>query len=201
MSGRQDFEVPQADEGLRRCALTLHSVGLADRAWLLGQLPPSQRATLEELVAELNAIGIPRDPQAARAALESRHSTRVDRKPSDETGGAGLAAKNAVGLAAPSDLAHLLQDEPPALIAHFLGQEPCERCDAVLIQLSAPKRRQVQELLAERPIGGPEASAPRLREALSDEVARRLALVPRRPARAPKAKPLSRWARLMGVAW
>ena len=200
MSGRQGFTMPEADAALRRCALALHSVGQADRTWLLGQLPLSQRATLEQLVSELQTIGIPRDPQVARVALGSLRPASVDRNSPGETGDTGHAADGGVSVAPPSELAQLLKDEPPALIAPVLGLESRERCDAVLIQLSASKRRQVQELLAEGSVHCSDASAPKLREALSQEVSQRLAA--RAPSRQTPERPvklLSRWRRLVGA--
>jgi hypothetical protein len=57
--------------GLRQAALVLHGLADADRAWMLGQLPPEQAAPVGELLAELRELGIPHDPAFASQALAS----------------------------------------------------------------------------------------------------------------------------------
>lgn len=55
--------------GLRRAALTLHSLGGEDREWMLQQLAPTQRATLSALLAELRELNLPQDAEVIRGAL------------------------------------------------------------------------------------------------------------------------------------
>jgi hypothetical protein len=55
--------------GLRQAALVLHGLADADRAWMLGQLPPEQAGPVGELLAELRELGIPNDPGLAAQAL------------------------------------------------------------------------------------------------------------------------------------
>lgn len=57
--------------GLRQAALVLHGLADADRAWMLGQLPPEQAAPVRELLTELRELGIPHDPGLATQALAS----------------------------------------------------------------------------------------------------------------------------------
>lgn len=59
----------QTSAGLRRAALALHSLGQADRDWLLQQLPPTEQHSLAGLLAELNELGIAPDAAVIRAAL------------------------------------------------------------------------------------------------------------------------------------
>lgn len=56
---------------VRRAALTLHALAPADRAWMLDRLNPSQRSLLQELLAELESLGIPQDVALIRDALAS----------------------------------------------------------------------------------------------------------------------------------
>jgi len=194
VSGR-DFAVPEGDAALRRCALTLHAVEPGDRVWLLAQLPADQRAVLGQLVAELQAIGIPRDRQAAREAMRTKSSAPA--APAE----LAQAIPAQGGQAAPDVrvVAHLLQGEPPALIAFLLDSESRERSDAILVHLDASKRRQVQELSATRPASDGD-TAPRLRAALSQELARRLAAcAPVRVQTQAASGWLLRWRKLAGA--
>lgn len=64
---RDHFTEPSS--GTRRAALTLHALSVADRAWLMRQLSPGQRATMASLLAELDSLGIPRDAALVQEAL------------------------------------------------------------------------------------------------------------------------------------
>lgn len=54
--------------GIKQAALVLHGLGPADRDWLLAQLPSHQHQALHEALAELQALGIPRDAALTRTA-------------------------------------------------------------------------------------------------------------------------------------
>jgi hypothetical protein len=54
----------------RRAALLVHALPLNDRAWLLESLQPMDRAPLEALLAELQALGIPGDERLVDQALD-----------------------------------------------------------------------------------------------------------------------------------
>jgi len=159
------------DAALRRCALTLHALGAHDRGWLLAKLPASQREELDRLLGELQLLGIPAEPQLARAALKGSLDRAVETAPvapaqAGRSGGIDFLDPSQAGA-----LAQVLQHEPAALIAHVVGLRGTTG-EAVLEHLTAPKRRQVQELMS----SGPRANtAPRLSEALAEELSARLA--------------------------
>jgi hypothetical protein len=200
VSGREEFAMPPADAALRHCALTLHSVDAPDRAWLLAQLPPDQRLSLEQLVAELQAIGIPRDPQTARTAMAFNRNARAATEDDGASDAQGVCAR-VLASAAASDVAELLQGEPPALIALILRGQTRERSDAILKDLNAFKRQRVQSLLKAQSASGNDAP-PRLLDGLLTALAQRLERRTPRPARPqPAAHWLARWRRqLSGVA-
>lgn len=52
--------VPTAE---RQAALALHSMQPADRSWMLERLPAAGRKQLQGLLDELNALGVPAQPQ------------------------------------------------------------------------------------------------------------------------------------------
>ena len=66
----------------RQVALILHGLADADRAWLLGRLPPAQVGMLEPLLAELRELGIPADPELAAQVhdAEMRRVTQTIRE-------------------------------------------------------------------------------------------------------------------------
>lgn len=93
----------------RRAALTLHALHVEDRDWVLTQLGGPQRAELESLLAELAALGIPRDVDLVSAALVA------------QTPGPAPKPVPPVSLQAESKaLAKLLAAEPDAIALHCL---------------------------------------------------------------------------------
>ncbi len=202
MTEHMHFTVESGDEALRRCALTLHAVPEGDRRWLLAKLPAEQAPELERLLGELKSLGITPDSSAANAALKYRAA--ADKSARAARRSAPVRPKtDAFDNASPADLARQLQHEPAGLIAHVLGMHGAAQSDAVLAQLNAPKRRQVQDLLPTngRPFAG---QASRLSEALRAELCSRL--TPGRAAGAVRSRPRSAlgqwqsgWSRLAGV--
>jgi hypothetical protein len=188
MSAMMDLPVSDADAALRRCALALHAIGAQDRQWMLGKLPDAARAELERLVGELQALGIPADTgvtqDLAKAARSAPPAASAAVHPASPTARAEFAQAQ--------ELAQVLQHEPPALIAHVLGMR-WDSADAVLACLNASKRRQVQELMPATARAG--ATAPRLSQALLEEISLRLAHARPAPA-APSAPWRARWASL-----
>lgn len=61
--------------GLRHAALALHALGAADRDWLLQRLSPTQQQALQDLLAELQELGIPPDQSVIRVALSQTAPT------------------------------------------------------------------------------------------------------------------------------
>lgn len=155
MNQSKDFTRLDSAGALRRCALALHAVASRDREWLLAQLPAAQCTDLERLVRELQELGIPPEPRTALDALDR---------------GATIEA---------SDVAAVLEDEPPALIARALALHGASR-EAILAQLSANKRRLVQQWVTWAGSAPDDAPLPpALALALKDELAIRLKQRPR----------------------
>src|SRR4051794_22596597 len=49
---------PPMSDGDRRAALEMHALGKHDREWILGRLEGPERARIEPLLSELDALGI-----------------------------------------------------------------------------------------------------------------------------------------------
>lgn len=69
----QSFQAALAERpgesGLRQAAALIHALSPADRRWAIAQLPAHQREAVEGLLAELTAMGLPRDRAIVDAAL------------------------------------------------------------------------------------------------------------------------------------
>jgi hypothetical protein len=180
MNEALDLTITGADAAMRRCALTLHAIGTRDRDWLLAQLPADRGAELERLVEELQSLGIPADPRLAREALKH------PRRPRTVTGA------EAPHTAQAAQLAQVLQQEQPAVIAHILALR-VESADAVLGHLGAPKRRQVQELLLTPRARSAATLAPRLSQALLEQLSIRLLQASTQPIPADMHRAAKRW--------
>jgi hypothetical protein len=181
MNEALDLTMPGADAAMRRCALTLHAIGAHDREWLLTKLPADRGDELERLVEELQSLGIPADPCLAREALKH------DRRPRAPVTGA-----EAPHTAQAAQLAQVLQQEQPAVIAHILALR-VESADAVLGHLGAPKRRQVQELLLTPRARSAATLAPRLSQALLEQLSIRLLQASTQPIPADMHRAAKRW--------
>lgn len=173
----------EADAGaaLRRCAMALHAIGSRDREWILGKLPAVQRAGLEQLVGELQELGMPPDERVAQEVLARNRGTRRTASPEVAGGQRRVEPAGQATSADASDMARVLEHEPAALIAHVLALHDTVG-QAVLGHLSASKRRQVQQL---SPVAGSDTVPPAaLSLALQEELAKRLSHLPRKvPAR------------------
>jgi hypothetical protein len=62
------------DARLRQAAALIHALAPADRRWAIAQLPAQQRDTVEALLAELTAMGLPRERAIVEAALHPASS-------------------------------------------------------------------------------------------------------------------------------
>lgn len=155
----------ESSDTWRRCALVLHALDATDRSWLLDNLEPSHRSPLQDLVAELQDLGITPDPQLALAATAGN---------SPGASGAASSPKPSSGLhdVGDEDLVHFLANEPPGIIAAVVQGLALSRRESVLASLGRPLRRQVTERLE----NGNNAArhAPLLQQALSDELCVRL---------------------------
>ena len=141
----------------RQAALALHAMGDTDREWMLAQLAASQRAILAPLLAELHALGIPRQADLLRRLAMPERTNPVDA----------------------ASVARALSHEPRRLVAHLLQHDWVGRA-ALQEALGVERREQRLAGCADLP------EAPALRRALLAEM-QRLQLAPTQVAvRRPK---------------
>lgn len=181
MNARANFAIDAPGRtGLRRAALALHATESHDRDWLLAQLPEADRGALDQMLTDLAALGLPRDRALVEELLRSDSLPPVV-----DVAGPSEAEQALLRLreAAPADLASVLEREPAELAAHAITLLPISGRAVILACLSAPKRRQVQDLLDRRHAGAPDSGqlAHRLGQSLLRELA--AALPARVPAR------------------
>lgn len=143
-------------DSLRRCALTLHSLGDDDREWVLSRLPAQQGVELRSLLNELRELSIPSDPALVRAALTAGEESR------------GLPHWCTRSLAA------ALESEPTVVIARALQLVPIADHDKVMAQLPAATRQKVARLLADGQLAMAPGQGGRLRDALFCELEQRV---------------------------
>lgn len=179
--------------GARHAALLLHAMAPADRAWMLDALPPGERVELQRLLAELEALGIERDPALIDAATVSDEfdapvvssfraapgEAPVRAALSDE---ALLHALDDEGVAA---LARIVRTEPAGLVAEWLSLATWPWRDALLQTVEPAQRRRIETHLANMPAAA--QTPPGLRQALISMVAARLRERP--PIDAPSSTP------------
>jgi len=164
----------------RHAALFLHGMAPADRAWVLDAIPEEARASLQSLLAELQALGIASDPALISDAILPM----------------GRACDPAVRTAALSDedvllalrgerlvvVIDALRREPAGLLASWLRMADWPWREDLLRALEPAHRTRVVAALAfTRPV------PPAMREELIAAVAARL----RQPV--PRGRPPGRW--------
>ncbi|HJV47718.1 MAG TPA: hypothetical protein VJ549_00455, partial [Geothrix sp.] len=133
----------------RKAALLLHAMSPQDQRWILGRLPVSQANGLQELLDELDGLGIPRD----RLLLDEVVAMPPRLMP--------LGALTLEGKAGQEDaLIQALAGADPGLLVSVLGGEPAgliaqvlEICDwpwreGFLRQLPAAPREEVLSRLS-----------------------------------------------------
>ncbi|MCO4855932.1 hypothetical protein MKD49_05475 [Herbaspirillum sp. WGmk3] len=134
----------EVSSGIRRAALLLHTLPLRERQLLLNAFTEDQRSSLQELLTELDSLGIPHD----RVLLDQTLAT-LQILPS-----AGAHQHDRIWLQAISgdrvgQLAQILMDEPAELIARLLAAGPWHWSGDLMAALELPKRRQVQSMAYE----------------------------------------------------
>jgi len=131
----------QVNNGLRRAALLLHAMSAPDVAWLLQQLERDDAARLQLLLEELRTLGLPRQSDLLQQA--ARQQTPPPR-PSTAPHDAGDLLQCLRG-AEVQQLAAVLRNEPPGLVARLLDSADWPwRAD--LLEAQGPhRRRQIEE--------------------------------------------------------
>jgi len=126
-------------QGMRRCALLLHSVGADDQAWLLDRLSDQQRSALRGLLGELAQLGIPRQPELLHEALPAANAARpAPGHPAD----ALIRRLSALSV---DRVDGLLRSEPADVIARLLAMAPWPWEAALVQRIPAPKQQDINE--------------------------------------------------------
>jgi hypothetical protein len=123
--------------GHRQAALMLHQLGDPDRRWLIEQVAAADRAVLEDLLAELAQLHIPRD---AGIAVPVRGN--ADRA-------AAPAAATGLGAATAGQVYALLAAEPAWLAAAVLASGPWPWEAAYMEMLDGSARQRLRALARE----------------------------------------------------
>jgi hypothetical protein len=150
------FAPDPAPVGLRQAALVLHGLAQDDRDWLLAQLPEASAEDIRPLLVELQALGVPGDPELIRVALQRK----VEEVKALQPGFHALAA------ASVHQMLELLADEPDTLIAIVLSSSNWSWRDALLSRLGDERARSIRESMLGLSV------APGLRQAVLAEVSR-----------------------------
>jgi hypothetical protein len=102
-----ECETAAAPMPARRAALLVHAMAAPDRAWLLQRLPASQRAAVLRLLEELDALGVPSQPDLVREVCGATQAPPCN-------------APRALHEMDTRAVLHVLAAEPDALIAALL---------------------------------------------------------------------------------
>ncbi len=170
MSGRFPDMAPPAQPSWqtaksRQAALMLHAMEPADRAWILEQLPRTERVALQSLLAELEALGIPPDRDCLDGLAGLREASPSTQPAVEAVVAPGSVLANGHGEPAPDEhvpdgdalmsldteksarLAQAWRAQPALLVAQALSLRPWPWRAALLEQLPALQRRRVMNLL------------------------------------------------------
>jgi hypothetical protein len=150
--------------GVRQAALVLHGLADADRAWMLGQLPPEQAGPVRELLTELRELGIPNDPGLATQALASDPVHAIRTRPAP-------AANDPVALmraASVEQVQHAVEGESQGFVAVLLVAADWPWYRAFLAAQEPARMRALVDLVRDQPGGA------RLRTQVVAAVAARL---------------------------
>ncbi|MDP9933605.1 hypothetical protein [Variovorax paradoxus] len=164
--------VAHESAGARRAALLLHAMAPVDRAWTLEALPAEERSALQNLVLELETLGIERDPAliAEATADAGRHGAN-DAEPMSEE-----AALQALDEFQRRAVIRYLQAEPIGLIVEWLRIADWRWREELLGAMEPGHRRRVEAELSATARAS--AVPPSLRAALIAGVTERLRGLP-----------------------
>ncbi|MBT9503771.1 MAG: hypothetical protein IV092_21190 [Burkholderiaceae bacterium] len=126
-------------QGMRRSALLLHSVGADDQDWLLDRLADQQQSALRGLLAELDHLGIPSQPDLLREALPA--TPAASPVPVDPA----QALIRRLSALSVDRVEGLLREEPIDVIARLLAMAPWPWEAALMQRIPALKQQGVQE--------------------------------------------------------
>ena len=137
-------------EGARHAALLLYAMAERDRRWLLAALPAGQRTELQSLLAELDSLGITREPYLVDDLLDSAgHVVPTSRAGDPVAQATPVSDQDALGRLGAhqiQQLAQRLRGEPAGLVAQLLEVDAWPWRDRVLDALEPDHRQQVQAI-------------------------------------------------------
>ena len=164
--------------GARHAALLLHAMAPVDRAWMLDALPSAEREELQKLLAELDALGIERDPALIADATADPAGPAVTSLPEFDTDArqllpqsdeAWLHALDADRLQA---LIQCMRAEPAGLVAEWLQLADWPWREELLAALEPVQRRRIEAILSASTATS--KTPPGMRAAMISAVAERL---------------------------
>ena len=151
--------------GHRRAAAVLHTLPEEDRQWLLGELPESERNTLNQLLGELKELGF---DAGCTAQPVVTFMPRVGAGNTTDFSSAADIVRNAPV----RELIALLEHEPSSLIAQVLRIEEWPWKQAFLQGLPHLRRDRIVAMVDQMPPMGSSMSS-----CLLDGIAKRLRAV------------------------
>lgn len=145
-------------EGAKQAALLVHAMAPADQKWLWSQLPSAHQVELKSLIAELDALGVPKDRQALSLELAEPEA------PSKPYGGAQKALQGDEAIETASslsdveflcaltsdevhELARIWSGEPPQFVALALNAHDWPWRELLLERMPAVHKRKIEDLL------------------------------------------------------
>jgi hypothetical protein len=162
------------NDGDRRAALEMHALGRQDREWILGRLDRQERARIEPLLSELDALGIRFDGDPA----DLQDAPQPTAKPAVAVNGhayAAAAVAEPMALlrnAGAGDIIRALEHEPQWLVDCLLSIDTWPWSAAVRTSRAAVNGRNAN--LRVREPASATRSGPALNSALAELLAARL---------------------------
>ncbi|MFZ6778058.1 hypothetical protein ACO0LD_14600 [Undibacterium sp. Ji83W] len=167
----------QISENTRRSALLLHSMSEADKQWVLGNLDGRDTQILNQLLSELNELGLPADQELLSDLNNMDKTVRVSSmKMTWSANVADLSVDQQIAClntADYRDIFRVLVDESAELLAYFLQIYRWTWEKEFLACFDASMSRRIQEARAaikEPYLSEPDARAKKLQQALIAEI-------------------------------
>lgn len=143
----------QISENTRRSALLLHSMSESDRQWVLGNLDGRDTQILNQLLSELNELGLPADQELLsdlnsvnKAARASSMKMTWPKNVTDLSMEQQIACLDKADC---RDIFGVLADESTELVAYFLQIHRWTWKKEFLACFDASKARRIQETMAD----------------------------------------------------
>lgn len=161
--------------GERHAALVVYAMAPEDRTWVLDALTPAERALLLELLAELESLGIERDPaliEDATAGVVAWPKSAALAGAQGEPPMSDEAVLHALDSAQVQELVACLRTEPVGLIAVWVRLAEWPWREQMLNALEPGQRRRIEANLSATTLGF--QVPPGMRAALISKMAARL---------------------------